>query len=115
MTSHPDPGLAYTDQAAVDDIHVLLTTPLGQDGALEAIAEIVARTGRPLTAGRDIEVATTQTSMGWPVVTAASAGTKVIIRQDPAGPGLRVLITTDGEGSDVPVVTLDGRPLLPAW
>jgi hypothetical protein len=39
---------------------------------VEAIAEILARTGRPMTAGRDIEVSTAETSLGWPVVRAVS-------------------------------------------
>ena len=115
MTSQPDPGPAYTDNDAINDIHVLLTSPLGQDGALEAIAEILARTGRPMTAGRDIEISTAETSLGWPIVRAVSAGTAVTIRQDPAGPGLRVEITTGGEAGDDLAVTLDSRPLVPAW
>jgi hypothetical protein len=116
MTTHPDTGPAYTDHDAVNDIHVLLTSPLGQDGAVEAIAEILARTGRPMTAGRDIEVITAETSLGWPVVRAVSAGTAVTIRQDPAGPGLRVDITTaPGQGDADLAVTLDSRPLVPAW
>ncbi|HXL92220.1 MAG TPA: hypothetical protein VN969_25035 [Streptosporangiaceae bacterium] len=109
------PGPAYTDQAAINDIHVLLTSPLGQDGALESIAEIIARTGRPLTAGRDIEVITGESPLGWPVVQAVSAGTTVTIRQDPTGPGLRVEITTRLGSTDTPAVSLDSRPLVPAW
>jgi hypothetical protein len=109
------PAPAYTDRTAMNDIHVLLTSPLGQDGALEAIAEIIARTGRPVTAGRDIEVTADQTSLGWPVIHAASDGTTVTIRQDPAGPGLRVEITTRPGSTDTPAVSLDSRPLVPAW
>jgi hypothetical protein len=45
----------YTDTAALNDIHVLLTASDPGDGALADIAVILARTGRPMIAARDIE------------------------------------------------------------
>src|ERR1019366_4119516 len=44
----------YTDTAALNDIHALLTTGDPGDAALTDIALVLARTGRPMTAARDI-------------------------------------------------------------
>jgi hypothetical protein len=105
----------YGDTAAVNDIHVLLTTtdPGGQ--TLADIAAIVARTGRPLTAVRDIEVTSTETVLGWPVACVDGGDTTVFVRQAAAGTGLVVEICTrtDTEHASL-AVTLDGRALHPA-
>ena len=49
----PDPP--YSDTAALNDIHVLLTATDPGDETLADIAAILARTGRPLIPVRDIE------------------------------------------------------------
>jgi hypothetical protein len=108
-------ALPCNDTAALNDIHAILTTPdLGQ-GALADIAEVVARTGRPLVAARDIEISATETALGWPVACAQTGDATVYVRQEPAGPGLRVEITTktDAEAGAL-TVTLDGATLHPA-
>ncbi len=101
MTGVPD---------TADDLHALITRPGGPGGDVVAdITEILARTGRPVITGRDIEVTTTQTSVGWPVINITSGHAAVIVRQDPAGPGLRVEITasTPDELGNL-AITVDG-------
>ena len=44
--------------------------------------------------GRDIEVTTTETALGWPVACVDAGDTTVYVRQDPAGPGLLIEICT---------------------
>ena len=109
------PDAPYSDTAALNDIHVLLTaTDPGQE-TLADIAAIVARTGRPLIRVRDIETSTTETALGWPVACVDAGDTSVYVRQAPAGTGLAIEICTktDAEHASL-AVTLDGRPLHPA-
>ncbi len=109
------PDAPYSDTAALNDIHVLLTaTDPGQE-TLADIAAILARTGRPLIPVRDIETTTTETALGWPVACVDAGDTAVYVRQAPAGTGLAVEICTktDTEHASL-AVTLDGRPLHPA-
>ena len=47
---------AYSDTAALNDIHTLLTVSEPGGATLADIAQILARTGRPMTRVRDIEV-----------------------------------------------------------
>jgi hypothetical protein len=108
-------AVGYTDTDALNDIHALLTTTSPGDATLGDVAQILARTGRPLVAVRDIEVTVTETALGWPVACAQAGDTSVFIRQAPGGTGLLVEICakTDGERDDL-TVTLDGRPMHPA-
>src|SRR5229473_8148341 len=106
----------YTDTAALNDIHALLTTGEPGDRALADIALVLARTGRPMVAARDIEITTTETALGWPVACAQAGDTSVFIRQAPAGTGLLIEITTKTAAEhDALTITLDGRTLHPAW
>ena len=57
----------YSDTAALNDIHALLTSTDPGDGALADIALILGRAGRPMVPVRDIEVSATETALGWPV------------------------------------------------
>jgi hypothetical protein len=111
----PVPALPYSDTAALNDIHAILTTPDPGQAALADIAEVVARTGRPLVAARDIEISTTETALGWPVACAQAGDATVYVRQESTGPGLRVEITTktDAEVGAL-TVTLDGATLHPS-
>ena len=105
----------YTDTAALNDIHLLLTsTDPGKDTVAD-IGAIVARTGRPLVPVRDIETSSTETVLGWPVACIDGGETTVFVRQAIGGTGLVVEICTktDAEQSSL-AVTLDGRPLHPA-
>ena len=104
----------YTDTAALNDIHTLLTATDPGDATLADIAVILTRTGRPMVAARDIEITTTETALGWPVACAQAGDTSVYIRQAPTGPGLLIEITTKSAGEhDALTVTLDGHTLHP--
>jgi hypothetical protein len=104
----------YTDTAALNDIHALLTTQEPGDAALADIAQILTRTGRPMIAVRDIEIATIETALGWPVACAQADDTSVFIRQAPTGAGLLIEICTKTAAEhDALTVTLDGHTLHP--
>jgi hypothetical protein len=111
----PRVAAAYTDTAALNDIHALLTTTEPGQSTLADIALILARAGRPMTRARDIEVSTIETALGWPVALVDAGDTNVYVRQDPAGTGLLIEICTesDAERSSL-AVTLDGTLLGPA-
>lgn len=105
----------YSDTAALNDIHALLTSTDPGDAALADIAQILARTGRPMVAVRDIEVSTTETALGWPVACVQAGDTCAFVRQAPAGPGLLIEICTKSAAEqDALTVTLDGRTVHPA-
>lgn len=104
----------YSDTAALNDIHALITTTDPGDAALADIAVIVSRTGRPMVAARDIEITTHETALGWPVACAQAGDTSVFVRQAPAGSGLLVEICTKSAAEhDALTVILDGRALHP--
>ncbi len=104
----------YSDSAALNDIHALLTTTDPGDATLADIAVILSRTGRPMVAARDIEITTTETALGWPVACCEAGDTSVYIRQAPTGLGLLIEICTKSAGEhDALTVTLDGHTLHP--
>jgi len=105
---------SYTDTAAVNDIHALLTTQEPGEATLADIAEILTRTGRPMVRVRDIEITTTETALGWPVACVQADDTSIFIRQAPAGPGLLIEICTKTAAEhEALTVTLDGHSLHP--
>jgi len=110
---HPNQRPGYTDTAALNDLHALLTTsPDAGRELLGDVAAILARTGRPMVAGRDIDATTTQTPTGWPVARVDAGDTTVTVRQDPTSEGLLVEITTRNQAErDQLTVTLDSRCL----
>ncbi len=110
----PRAATSYTDTAALNDIHALLTATEPGQAALKDIALILARTGRPMTKARDIAVSMIETALGWPVALTDAGDTNVYVRQDPAGEGLLIEICTetDAEASAL-TVTLDGALLRP--
>ena len=111
----PRAAAAYTDTAALNDIHALLTATEPGQAALKDIALILARTGRPMTKARDIAVSTIETAMGWPVALVDAGDSNVYVRQDPAGTGLLIEIYTEAEAeAKALTVTLDGALLRPA-
>ena len=104
----------YSDTDAVNDIHAIVTTPSLSLTALAEVADVVTRTGRPLVPVRDIETSQTETALGWPVACTQAGDTAVYVRQDPAGPGLRVEITTKTAAEAAALtVTLDGSTVHP--
>jgi hypothetical protein len=104
----------YSDTAAMNDIHALLTRTDPGDGTLADIAEILTRVGRPMVQARDIEASTTETALGWPVACVDAGETTVFVRQSPTGTGLliEVCTKTDTELAAL-AITLDGRRLRP--
>lgn len=121
MTSHtvtplrPRAVPVYTDTNALNDIHALLTTASPGDATLADVAQILARTGRPLVAARDIEITMTETALGWPVACAQAGDTSVFVRQALSGPGLLIEICAKNDTErDGLAVTLDGHTLHPA-
>ena len=110
----PRAPAGYTDTAALNDIHTLLTAADPGDATLTGIADILLRTGLPMTPIRDIEISTTETALGWPVACVEAGDTAVFVRQAPAGAGLVIEICTKTDTEhDALAVTLDGRPLHP--
>jgi hypothetical protein len=111
----PRTATAYTDTAALNDIHALLTATEPGQAALKDIALILGRTGRPMTKARDIGVSTIETALGWPVALVDAGDTNVYVRQDLAGEGLliEVCTETDAEANSL-TITLDGVLLRPA-
>ncbi|MFI5062464.1 MAG: hypothetical protein ACHP9Z_00580 [Streptosporangiales bacterium] len=102
----------YSDTAALNDIHGLLTASDPGDAALADIALILARTGRPMVRVRDIEITTIETALGWPVACTDAGDTTVYVRQAPAGTGLLIEICTKTAAErDALTVTLDGAVL----
>ena len=119
----PRAPASYSDTAALNDIHALLTSSdLGAD-TLADIAAIVARTSRALIPVRDIETSTTETVLGWPVACVDASETTVFVRQSPTGVGLVIEVCTRSDTERAALtITLDGRllhaggplPLIPA-
>jgi len=109
----PRGQVGYTDTSALNDIHALLTTASDGDQHLLAdVAAVLVRTGRPMVRGRDIEARVTDSLIGWPVAHVDAEDTTVTVRQDPAGSGLLIEITTTGPAErDQLIVILDGRCL----
>jgi len=107
---------AYTDTSALNDIHALLTSATQGDAQalLADIAEILGRSGRPMVRARDIAVTASESPIGWPVARVDAETTTVTVRQDPAGDGLLVEITTQAASDhDALTVTFDGQRLQP--
>jgi hypothetical protein len=111
----PRDSAGYGDRDALNDIHALLTgteTSTSEE-LLADIAAFLARTGRVMVPARDIDACVTESGHGRPVGLIDAAGTTITVRQDPAGTGLLIEITSTGPASaaDDTTVTLDGRCL----
>jgi hypothetical protein len=105
----------YSDTAALNDIHAILTTSDPGEDTLADIAQVLTRAGRPMVAVRDIEITTAETALGWPAACARAGDTSVLICQAPAGTGLLIGITTANAAEHGALtITLDGRTLHPA-
>ena len=102
----------YSDTAALNDIHALLTRTDPGDGTLADIALILDRAGRPLVPIRDIEISATETALGRPVACVEAGDASVFVRQVPEGTGLLVEICTKTAAEHAALtVTIDGTPL----
>ena len=110
-----EPG--YTAETALNDIHTILTRRATAQATemVAELAEVLTRTGRPMVAACDIEISATENAQGWPVACVQAEDTTVDVRQDPAGAGLLVEITTKTATEAAALtVTLDGHRLHPA-
>lgn len=107
----PRAAPGYSDAAALNDIHLLLTTSTSDTGELIGdVRQILARTGRPLIGVRDINAVVTETPQGRPVARVESAATAVTVRQEASGSGLLIQITTtEPSGPGGVIVTVDHR------
>ena len=102
----------YSDTAALNDIHALLTSTDPGDGALADIALILGRAGRPLMPVRDIEISAAETALGRPVACVEAGDASVRVRQATDGTGLVIEICTKTATEHAALtVTLDGAPL----
>jgi hypothetical protein len=111
---HADRAAQHDDTLAMNDIHAVLTSPsLADDGvgsALQAIMEILARTGRSPYPSRIITATVEDGPHGIPVACIDAEGTIVTIGQDPAGPGIRIDVTPrDSDDEAALVIAIGGR------
>jgi hypothetical protein len=102
----------YSDTAALNDIHALLTSTDPGDSTLTDIALILGRAGRPLVPVREIEVSATETALGRPVACVESGDVCVLVRQAADSTGLLVEISTKTAAEHAALtITLDGTSL----
>ena len=112
----PREPVGYTDTAALNDIHALLATSHRDAPLLTEIGQILARTGRPMVRARDVDARVSQSPIGWPVAHVDAEDTTVTVRQDPAGAGLLVEVSTRTAPERAALtVTLDGHRLHHPW
>ena len=102
----------YSDTAALNDIHTLLTSTNPGDSTLTDIALILGRAGRPLMPVRDIEISATETALGRPVACVESGDVSVLVRQATNSTGLLVEICTQTAAEHAALtIALDGTSL----
>jgi hypothetical protein len=109
--SDTDGTNGYDDTLAMNDIHAVLTSPSLTEAAgdaLQAIAEILARTGRSLYHSRIITATVEDGPHGIPAACIDSEGTIVIIRQDPNGPGIRMDVSPRDPADEAALVIVVG-------
>ena len=104
---------AYSDAAALNDIHAILCRPGGPaPDALDDIALVLARCGRPLIDVLDIHTGLTETPTGLPEARVHAGATTIAVHQDPTGQ-LVIAATTTAEAETGLMVTLNQRQLHP--
>ena len=113
---HADRAAQHDDTLAMNDIHAVLTSPSladdGADSALEAIAEILARTGRSPYPSRIITATVEDGPHGIPVACIDAEGTIVTVGPDPAGPGIRIDITPRDPADEAALVIAVGDRII---
>jgi hypothetical protein len=120
-TTAPPPGppedraTPYDDTLALNDIHAVLTSPSLADSvedALQAIAEILARTGRSPYPSRIITATVEDGPHGIPVACIDSEGTIVTVGQDPNGPGIRIDVAPRDPADEAALVIAVGDKVI---
>jgi len=116
-TTAPAPGSGtggtngYDDTLAMNDIHAALTSPSLTEAAgdaLQAIADILARTGRSPYLSRIITATVEHGPHGIPVACVESEGTVVTVGQDPSGPGIRIDVAPRDAADEAALVIVVG-------
>jgi len=111
----------YDDTLALNDIHAVITSPTLTDAAmdaLQAITQIVVRTGRNPYPSRIMSATVEDGPHGIPVACIDAEGTIITIGQDPAGPGIRIDVTPRDPADEAALVIavsdrIVNRALLP--
>ena len=113
---HADRAAQHDDTLAMNDIHAILTSPsLADDGAgsaLQAIAEILARTGRSPYPSRVITASVEDGPCGIPVACVDAEGTIVTVGQDPNGPGIRIDVAPRDAADEAALVIAVGDKVI---
>jgi hypothetical protein len=123
MTQTPTPASAsdthgtndYEDTLAMNDIHAVLTSPSltgAAEDALQAIAEILARTGRSPYPSRIITATVEDGPNGIPVACVDSEGTVVTVGPDPNGPGIRIDVSPRDPADEAALVIIVGDKVI---
>jgi len=86
------PARLYSDTDALNDIHALLTSPTAPADALQDVAAILARAGRPLFPSRVITATVTGDPHGMPIARVEAEGTTIDVSQAKNDSGLRIHI-----------------------
>ena len=113
----PSTGRAtpYDETLALNDIHAVLTSPGLAEGigeAVQAIAEILARTGRSPYPSRMITATVEDGPHGMPLASVDSEGTIVTVAQDPNGPGIRIDVTPRDPADEAALVIAVGDKVI---
>ena len=113
---HADRAAQHDDTLAMNDIHAILTSPsLADDGAgsaLQAIAEILARTGRSPYPSRVITASVEDGPHSIPVACIDAEGTVVTVGQDPVGPGIRIDVAPRDPADEAALVIAVGDRII---
>jgi hypothetical protein len=120
-TTAPPPGpgsdlaTRHSDTLALDDIHAVLTSPslTGSPGeALQAIADILTRTGRSPYPSRIITATVEDGPHGIPVACIDAEGTIVTVGPDPSGPGIRIDVAPRDPADEASLVIVVGDTVI---
>jgi hypothetical protein len=113
---HADRAAQHDDTLAMNDIHAVLTSPSladdGPDSALQAIAEILTRTGRSPYPSRIITATVEDGPHGIPLACVDAEGTIVTVGQDPSGPGIRIDIAPRDPADEAALVIAIGPKVI---
>jgi hypothetical protein len=106
-----DRATRYDDTLALDDIHAVLTSPSlkgASDEALQAVTDILVRTGRSPYPSRIITATVEDGPHGIPVACVESEGTVVTVGQDPSSPGIRIDVAPRDADDEAALVIVVG-------
>jgi hypothetical protein len=108
-------GPQLDDTLALNDIHAVLTSPSltgSPADALQAVADIVARTGRSPYPSRIITATIEDGPHGIPVACIDAEATIVTVGPDPGGPGIRIDIAPRDPADEAALVIAVGDTVI---